>query len=80
MKRKEATHNGNKRLVESRSMGNVRTTGNAFGGFPPSCTKLGMEDKATITRRMSAVRYQELTQSLTALDWKKKKGMYITGG
>ncbi len=29
---------------------------------------------------MSAVRYQELTQSLTALDWKKKKGMYITGG
>jgi hypothetical protein len=61
-------------------MGYVRTTSNAFGGFPPSYTKLDKEDKATITRRMSAVRYQELTQSLTALDWKKKKGMYITGG
>lgn len=73
MKRKEATHNGNKLLVESRSMGNVRTTGNAFGGFPPSCTKLDKEDKATTSRRMTAVRYQEMTQSLTALDMKKKK-------
>jgi len=61
-------------------MGNVRTTGNAFVGFPPTCTNLDMENKATITRRMSAVRYQKLTQSLTALDWKKKKGMYITRG
>ena len=67
-------------LIVSRSMGNVRTTGNTFGGFPPSCTNLDMENKATITRRMSAVRYQEMTQSLTTLDWKKKKGMYITRG
>jgi hypothetical protein len=29
---------------------------------------------------MSAVRYQELTKSLTALDWKKKKGHKMTKG
>ena len=67
-------------LVASRSMGNVRTTGNAFGGFPPSCTNLDKEGKATTPRKMSAVRYQELTKSLTALDWKKKKGHKMTKG
>jgi len=51
-----------------------------FGGFPPSCTNLDKEGKATTPRKMSAVRYQELTQSLTALDWKKKKGHKMTKG
>ena len=31
------------------------------------------DDKATISRRMSAVRNQNQASSLTALDWKKKK-------
>jgi len=38
------------------------------------------DDKETMSRRMSAVRYKELTQSLTALDWKKKKGHKMTKG
>ena len=60
-------------------MGNVRTTGNAFGGFPPSCVMLDKEDKATTSRRMSAVRYQNDTKP-DGDGLEKEKSMYITGG
>ena len=35
--------------------------------------QMDKDDKATISRRMSAVRNQNQASSLTALDWKKKK-------
>jgi len=62
-------------------MGNVRTTGNALNGSAIHRTRRpGQDEIATIYRRMAAVRYQKLTQSLTALDWKKKKGHKTTKG
>ena len=53
-------------------MGNVRTTGNAFGGFPPSCTKLDKEGKTTTPKKMSAVRYQNDTKPDTGLEKEKR--------
>ena len=53
-------------------MGNVRTTGNAFGGFPPSSTKSDKEGKATTPRKMSAVRYQNDTKPDTGLEKEKR--------
>lgn len=74
MKRKEATHNGNKWLAESRRIGNVRTTGNTLHDSAIHRTRRpGQDEIATTSRRMTAVRYQKMTQSLTALDMKKKK-------
>lgn len=59
-KRKEATITAISDLIVSSSMGNVRTTGNAFGGFPPTCTKLNKEDKAM--GRASSTGYSELAE------------------
>lgn len=50
-------------LIVSRSMGNVRTTGNALNGSAIHRTRRpGQDEIATIYRRMAAVRYQNDTK------------------